>query len=244
MTSPISCQGQLVRAAVQWYQCPVHYPWEPGPHTQRPPWELFNGCTVLENQTRQRWSDHRRILLSKRDRTLARVRTSGIYWRTMRHRRNGASFRDLSNIQIQSTKSVQIQSTKGVQIQSTKGVQLPSLYKYNLPRTSVQVYSAKLFSNTIPSLCKRCLVAESPYSQKNEYYQMMKSVKWFEQSRNIWIRQPTFCDDICLKLMYLSKKYNNWLTKVNTTVSLIASKSIENPKDDCILQWLWYSIQM
>ena len=115
MTSPISCQGQLVRAAVQWYQCPVHYPWEPGPHTHRgPPWELFNGCTVLENQARQRWSDHRRILLSKRDRTLARVRISGIYWRTMRHRRNGASFRDLSNIQIQSTKSVQIQSTKYV----------------------------------------------------------------------------------------------------------------------------------
>ena len=165
MTSPISCQGQLVRAAVQWYQCPVHYPWEPSPHTQRAPWELFNGCTVLENQTRQRWSDHRRILLSKRDRTLARVRISGIYWRTMRHRRNGASFRDLSNIQIQSTKSVQIQSTKGVQ--------LPSLYKYNLPRTSVQVYSAKLFSNTIPSLCKRCLVAESPYSQK------MNTIRWW-----------------------------------------------------------------
>ena len=152
MTSPISCQGQLVRAAVHWYQCPVHYPWEPGPHTQSP-WELFNGCTVLENQTRQRWSDHRRILLSKRDRTLARVRTSGIYWRTMRHRRNGASFRDLSNIQIQSTKSVQIQSDKYV---CTSSNTIPSCLK---AKSLYKMYSCWVFLFT-----------------KNEYYQMMKSV--------------------------------------------------------------------
>ena len=124
-------------------------------HTQRAPWELFNGCTVLENQTRQRWSDHRRILLSKRDRTLERVRICGIYWRTMRHRRNGASFRDLSNIQIQSTKSVQVQSTKSVQ----NKYNLPSLYKYNLPSTSVQVQMQYQVCLKAKCLYEMCIVA-------------------------------------------------------------------------------------
>ena len=192
MTSPISCQGQLARAAVQWYQCPVHYPWEPSPHTQRAPWELFNGCTVLENQTRQRWSDHRRILLSKRDRTLKHGAGACTHlWYLLENNETSPQWGFFQR---------SVKHTNTIYQVCTNTIYQVRLYKFKYNTKSVWKQS----------LCMRCIVAECPYSPKNEYYQMMKSVKWFEQSRNIWIRQPTFCD-ICLKLMYLPKNYNNWL---------------------------------
>ena len=152
MTSPISCQGQLVRAAVQWYQCPVHYPWEPGPHTQRPPWELFNGCTVLENQTRQRWSD-RQILLSKRDRALGAGACTHL-WYLLENNETSPQWGFFQR---------SVKHTNTIYQVCTNTIYQVRLYKFKYNTKSVWKQS----------LCIRCIVAECFYSQK------MNTIRWW-----------------------------------------------------------------
>ena len=151
MTSPISCQGQLVRAAVQWYQCPVHYPWEPGPHTQSP-WELFNGCTVLENQTRQRWSD-RQILLSKRDRALGAGACTHL-WYLLENNETSPQWGFFQR---------SVKHTNTIYQVCTNTIYQVRLYKFK--------YKTKCVWKL--SFCKRCLVAECLYSQK------MNTIRWW-----------------------------------------------------------------
>ena len=152
MTSPISCQGQLVRAAVHWYQCPVHYPWEPGPHTQRPPWELFNGCTVLENQTRQRWSD-RQILLSKRDRALGAGACTHL-WYLLENNETSPQWGFFQR---------SVKHTNTIYQVCTNTIYQVRLYKFKYNTKSVWKQS----------LCIRCIVAECFYSQK------MNTIRWW-----------------------------------------------------------------
>ena len=155
MTSPISCQGQLVRAAVQWYQCPVHYPWEPGPQTHRGPLGTFqwmHGVRKPDASTMIRPTDSfvKKRPRFRRWRVYASLVFIGEQW-------------DIAAMGLLS------------EICQTYKYNLPSLYKYNLPSTSVQVQIQYQVCFKAKSLYKMysCWVF---LFTKNEYYQMMKSV--------------------------------------------------------------------
>ena len=120
-------------------------------HTQ-PPWELFNGCTVLENQTRQRWSD-RQILLSKRDRALGAGACTHL-WYLLENNETSPQWGFFQR---------SVKHTNTIYQVCTNTIYQVRLYKFKYNTKSVWKQS----------LCIRCIVAECFYSQK------MNTIRWW-----------------------------------------------------------------